>query len=453
MQKKSIFSIIIVFVIMIVNFNIYGANVKVYSNKTSLNVGETATITIDGTGVAGEITSVVSSNSSVLAISGSATGWIEDNKKNITVTAKTKGSAYIIVNGTVANLNNSEDESTISTSSASITVVEKKITTTNTNNNKNNTTNNNKNNNNTNKTTTTKNTATTTATTKKSSNTNLSKLNLNVEGLTPAFSNSVTNYSLSVNDKVNEIKVTATPQDSGAKVNVSGNTNLKEGNNKITILVVAEDGTKKTFYINVTKSANAEKANAYLEALVINDKSLTPTFQSETLEYDIGEIENDVSELEIVAIAKSEKAKVEVVGNKEIPEGNGTIKIIVTAEDGKTKNEYVIKYKKLTKEETNALKPVENTTDENEEDLNDFGNKVSVIGYILKDNWLVLALFGFCLVEFFQIVYLYKNNSMKDDLNNIKLKRNKKVKTNNEKLNMQTEDFKSSRQRHFRRRK
>ncbi|MDR1866535.1 MAG: cadherin-like beta sandwich domain-containing protein, partial [Bacteroidales bacterium] len=72
--------------------------------------------------------------------------------------------------------------------------------------------------------------------------------------LTPAFSFGTLNYAVNVNNKVKNIRVTATANHAKAKV-VSGNGihALRLGNNTINVTVKAEDGTtSKTYKITVT---------------------------------------------------------------------------------------------------------------------------------------------------------------------------------------------------------
>ncbi|MDO4317780.1 MAG: cadherin-like beta sandwich domain-containing protein [Lachnospiraceae bacterium] len=88
-----------------------------------------------------------------------------------------------------------------------------------------------------------------------STNANLKSLSVGQGSLSPAFSKSVYEYAVSVGGGVDRLTVSASPEDSKATVKVSGNTNLKEGANTVTIKVTAEDGkTTKTYKIIVTRA-------------------------------------------------------------------------------------------------------------------------------------------------------------------------------------------------------
>ena len=86
----------------------------------------------------------------------------------------------------------------------------------------------------------------------------LASLEISPGTLKPAFSADVTEYKAAVSGDVTSITVSAPAKDGGAKVAVSGNDDLKDGENTITCTVTAEDGeTTKTYTIIVTKSDDA----------------------------------------------------------------------------------------------------------------------------------------------------------------------------------------------------
>src|SRR5574344_48636 len=68
-----------------------------------------------------------------------------------------------------------------------------------------------------------------------SSNAFVKSLQLDVEGISPKFSRNIIQYYLIVSNFINDINVNAIAENSGAKVNVTGNIGLKVGLNKITI--------------------------------------------------------------------------------------------------------------------------------------------------------------------------------------------------------------------------
>lgn len=87
--------------------------------------------------------------------------------------------------------------------------------------------------------------------TKKSSDATLSSLSVDKGTLSPEFSSSVTEYSVELNDDSTEITFSATANDSKATVENATTQPLKIGVNSFSIDVKAEDGTKKSYIVNV----------------------------------------------------------------------------------------------------------------------------------------------------------------------------------------------------------
>ena len=77
---------------------------------------------------------------------------------------------------------------------------------------------------------------------------------LSVNGSQLSFSSDKTNYSLTVDAP--SISINATPTHSGAKVSGAGTRNLQYGNNIINVIVTAEDGSTKTYVLNVSRKDN-----------------------------------------------------------------------------------------------------------------------------------------------------------------------------------------------------
>jgi len=246
---------------------------NIYAN-TSINISGAASAapgTKVNISVGGNFTGRV--NVSVSNGDGSTNVWIENNTVSIPVTVGSSGSTVVSATPSAGMSDVNGEEITVSASSKTITITTPKPVENNTNNNTNNNSQNNNNNtnvnnntqpstpvtnNNANTTNTTNNKNTNTNTkntnnTTKNSNTYLSKLQVNKEGLTPNFNKEKTNYSLTVNENVNSIDVTALPEASTSKVLVSGNTNLKNGDNTVYVTVTAENGEKKNIYNNSYK--------------------------------------------------------------------------------------------------------------------------------------------------------------------------------------------------------
>ena len=122
----------------------------------------------------------------------------------------------------------------------------------------------------------------------------LASLTISPGTLKPAFSADTTEYTAAVPSDVTSITVSAPAKDGGAKVTVSGNDDLQDGENTITCTVTAEDGeTTKTYTIVVTKSDDAaasagetDSDSAETNAGVVGDSELPSGFTATEIEYE-----------------------------------------------------------------------------------------------------------------------------------------------------------------------
>lgn len=176
---------------------------------------------------------------------------------------------------------------------------------------------------------------------KKSNNADLKKLTTTPTGLNPKFSSTTTKYTLEVKKDVTEVKVTAVPEDEKSTVKVLGNTDLKEGTNHIRVVVTAEDGTTKTYQIDVNK----ETENTILTDLKIKGATLDPEFSTETYEYTC-HVGADVTYLEINTELNKGDGTVEITGNENFKPGENIVTIKVKSEEGEETYTYTIKVMK-----------------------------------------------------------------------------------------------------------
>ena len=94
---------------------------------------------------------------------------------------------------------------------------------------------------------------------------NNSKLkSLNVENYKLNFNSKITDYTLIIDNGVNELNIDYELEDEKSTVMISGNNNLKSGS-KIIIKVVAEDGSETNYNINI----NVKKKSNFIKILFI----------------------------------------------------------------------------------------------------------------------------------------------------------------------------------------
>lgn len=189
----------------------------------------------------------------------------------------------------------------------------------------------------------------------------LQSLRLGVEGIIPEFNSDIQEYYITISNDINEIEVITVTENPNAQVEITGNTNLQEGLNTIEIKVISADNSQNTVYkIYVTKTDNKDLANTNLETLAIENILLNPPFDTNITNYNV-EVSNETSDINVLAIAESEKANVQVIGSENIVNGENKVVVSVTAENGYTEREYNINvYKRNDTEEAEYIEEQEN---------------------------------------------------------------------------------------------
>jgi len=90
----------------------------------------------------------------------------------------------------------------------------------------------------------------------------LSNLSVSEGELLPEFNSNIYNYTVNVEYGVEEIAITATPNNPNAIVTGTGTFSLEEGENIFTLTVTAEDGaTELSYIITINRSVNVKDSN------------------------------------------------------------------------------------------------------------------------------------------------------------------------------------------------
>ena len=181
----------------------------------------------------------------------------------------------------------------------------------------------------------------------KSSNNNLS--NLSTELVDLEFDPTTLNYDVTVQSNVTSLNLTATTQHDKATVKITGDENFKVGMNVVIVEVTAEDGSKKTYTINVNRLGSS---NNNLRTITIRDVDFE--FDRNVLNYTIDITDKNIDSLQIEYELEDENSTVEIIGNENLTAGKNVIKIIVTSEDGERKT-YTITANIL--DESEIIKP------------------------------------------------------------------------------------------------
>lgn len=196
----------------------------------------------------------------------------------------------------------------------------------------------------------------------KSNNANIKSLTIKTNDdsdvvLSPVFNSGVYDYEATVASNVKTVSITPILEDAKSNAVISNNANeeLKAGeDNKITITVTAEDGSKKAYNINIKREALT--SDATLKNLEIEEIGKFK-FDKDKFTYNV-KIGKNVKSLTITYELSDENSTVDIEGNSKLKNGS-IVKVIVTAQDG-TKKAYTLNIQK----ETNSKKKVANVAAE-----------------------------------------------------------------------------------------
>lgn len=145
-------------------------------------------------------------------------------------------------------------------------------------------------------------------------NADLENLAIEYFELIPEFNKNITNYYVEIANEVGKLNILAVSSDESAKVEISGNENLKIGDNKIVISVTAKNGvTTKQYNINAHRRSDEEEikheeeqqniieeANVVLEQIGIENTEIDENKEN----YEDSEINKKV-EYDIITIVGS----------------------------------------------------------------------------------------------------------------------------------------------------
>ena len=367
--KKRILCVIIsiIFVLLIAPKSNAASMVISFSNS-SAKVGDTITATVTAKGATGKVN---------LSVEGNAT--LSENSINVDGSASTSvkinGEGDVKVTATAADMKETSSNKKFTGSTAGKIKVSK---------------NDNK-------------------ATNKSNNANLSNLGIKPNDF-KGFKISTTSYNVSVPNDVENITIYATAQDKKATITGAGAQKLNVGKNELNVIVTAEDGTTKTYTINVTReegkngatenttsnnttnsvvSQDNKNSESDLKKLSIKGYNLTPSFSPNVYEYKVNVTEN-VSSLDIETEKANDNVSIDIAGNENFVEGENTITLLVYNEETKQNSTYQIIVNKTNKDE-NAL----NNT------LNDAEKKANKIRIILLGSvvFIIICVIIFVIVK------------------------------------------------------
>ena len=379
MSKKVLKKILLIVAFMFGSLlfanNVNAAYVTISLDKTTASPGETITGTISSDCV-GRV-NLTSTNGTI----STDRVWIENSPQSFTVTVGSEGTTAVSAVPENGIMSSGGQDVGVSGASALISVVSQ----------------NNANTPSTNvpsEPTTNVNEETPTTTTL-SNNANLSNLGITPNDFT-GFRPNTTTYDVTVPEDVESVEVYATLADSAASISGTGIKSLAIGLNTFNVVVTAENRTTtKTYTLNITREGtteeteepeenteNVEEKNG-LSNIQIGDLELNPSFSTDVYEYTVKYIGEETS-LDIQAVATDSTYTVEIVGNEDLKEGNNTVTILVSDEEGNNVATYQVTINKsLVDEEALAREEEERQRQEQMQMLIIAGGVIALIVIII----------------------------------------------------------------------
>ena len=225
MKKVLKYLLTLLFTFSVLSDVVFAASYSISVTSNSVTVGNSVTLKVNGSGLTGRF-NVSSSDASVAALSGSSV-WVENNTQSIKINTKKVGTAVIIVTPTDGISDSMGNEVSLAVKKITITVKAKSTSSSGSTNN-------------------------TTPAKVKSANSYLSSLTIDGYELDNKFDKQTLEYSVTVKEGTEKIKLNAQLDDSSSKVTGIGNLNVTEGLNTFNIVVTAENGSKRTYVLKVT---------------------------------------------------------------------------------------------------------------------------------------------------------------------------------------------------------
>ncbi|NBW73964.1 MAG: hypothetical protein EBR26_06160, partial [Microbacteriaceae bacterium] len=138
--------------------------------------------------------------------------------------------------------------------------------------------------------------------------------------------------SLDLDYGTTEVDVLVETNDLDATYEITGDSELKSGENTLTVTVTAADGETTAEYV-VTLNV-AFNSDASLSVFTVNG--------SDVVDGDSVDLDYGTAEVEVIAEATDPDATVEISGNTDLQTGENTLTVTVTAADGETTATYTV---------------------------------------------------------------------------------------------------------------
>lgn len=183
----------------------------------------------------------------------------------------------------------------------------------------------------------------------KSADNSLKEIKIN-NNLIEGFNPTKTNYAIEVKREVSSVNLSAVVNDELATVSGTGNKTLKIGLNEFKLVVKAENGSQKTYQIQIKRQGDSDTS---LKELNVDNKNI---LENNKLTYDIY-VPNEQDSILIGATTSSSTSSLTGTGTKNVKVGKNIYKLNVKAEDGTTTTYTINVYREgLTNLDVDAIK-------------------------------------------------------------------------------------------------
>ena len=254
---------------------IMAASLNVVASTTSTTVGNSVIITVKSSSIAGTY-KLTSSNGSVLS-GGTNKASISSYGESTTYTFKANSAGTATITVSPIDMATSSEEEFTKSSSVTVTVKNKQVIVL-------------------------------------SSDSSLSSLGVENATLSPEFTSGNKEYSVSLEPDTTSINILATANHGGASISGAGTREVTDGDNRLEIIVTAENGTTSTYIINANVKEYDPievKTDNQSYTVVRKKTSLTPpnNYQETTVKINDTEVpafHSDVTGYTLVALKDSE---------------------------------------------------------------------------------------------------------------------------------------------------
>ena len=398
-SKKILISIIFIVVMLIMNTKVNAASANIKCDSTA-TVGTPVKITVSGTGVQWNLT--LKANGSTIGSSRELDNY--ESNKNIsfsgTYTPTSTEPIKVTLEGTVTEFS---DGSTIRSFTSKEIKVNPKPTTPPTEGNSGGNSSNGG-----------SSTTQTKATIKK----------LVVAGKT--YNNPSKNITVKVDNDVTNAKISVTTSNGESfKINKGDNVKLEEGTNTVKITLASGN----VYTVNIRRAAKEDDTpniideqkpeekvllkSLKLQGVNIDEEkvelSYSPEFSSEVYEYSVN-VANDITKIDVEALANNENYLVEITGNEELKDGENIITILVKAKDSDKVTTYQIKV--IKEKAIEAVATLDETPQTGEEN----GINNNIIKIVIVTFTAIVAIAG---IIFAVIEYNYSKKHPKEEMEGI----------------------------------